>query len=190
MGKRRATVLAAAAMLLMAGLVGSIWQSDLIGWWRGEARYKGRYTNSWRTELRQYDYVGRFPFSHGVAASWDLIYERRSSAWEQWLAKTFPNLYSLDADSPPPLQAGDVEAIPVLLKLLHAPEWNVRLLAIDGLRACQGCCDEEITELLALLEDEHPMVVKTAKWALWDIARIAWEDTLPSDDETVYGKLR
>jgi hypothetical protein len=38
-------------ILVIAGLAGSLWQSELIGWWRGEAKYKGRYTNSWRAEL-------------------------------------------------------------------------------------------------------------------------------------------
>ena len=181
MNRRRALLLASA--LLTIAFAGSVFQSDLVGWWRGEAKYKGRYANAWRMELRKYEFVRTFNFAHGVSGHWVLIFERKPAVWEKWLASALPSVYKLKTDSKPPLHEGDEEAFPVLIELLRAPEWNVRLLAMDGLRAIPGYTDEEITELHALLEDEHPIVVKTAKWALWDIARIAVEDTLPADDD-------
>src|SRR5262245_60882608 len=115
MTRRRALLLASA--LLAIAFAGSVFQSDLIGWWRGEAKYKGRYTNAWRMELRKYEYVGRFPWPRGVHADWDLIYKRKHAAWERWLAQALPSLYKLKTDSTPPLHDGDEEAIPVLVEL-------------------------------------------------------------------------
>src|SRR5262249_60982656 len=86
------------------------YQSALIGWWRGEAKYKGRYTHPWRAEMRCYHASVEFDMlGHGY---WDFV--RTPSVWEQWLSRVLPNSSQPKLDSPPPLQDGNPEAVAVL----------------------------------------------------------------------------
>ena len=107
MTKRRIK-LALALAILAAVLMAAFYQSTIIGWWRGEAKYHGRYTNSWRAQLRGYEFwVGFRPPGH---RAW--IFAPKPSRWEQWLGKLLPISYPPDLGFHPPLQDGDPDAVP------------------------------------------------------------------------------
>jgi len=147
-GRRRRLFICLTGVAILA--TAAFYQSALIGWWRGEAKYKGRYTNSWRAEMRCYDvHVGFDGLGHGY---WDI--ERKPSKWEKWLSKVLPVSFQPKLDSPPPLQNGDPEAVPVLIELLQTPERNVRILAARGLETIGPPARPVVPVLLTLLEDE------------------------------------
>jgi hypothetical protein len=159
MTKRRKCLFVSLAVVAIL-VAAAYYQSDIIGWWRGEAKYKGRYTNSWRVELRSYEPLG--VGSHGYV-SWHFF--RRHTKWEDWLSKVMPGKYqpiaplSLVAD-------GDPEAVPVLVELLSAPEPIVRMIAASGLERIGLPAREAIPALLALLEDEDELVANLSRQAL------------------------
>jgi hypothetical protein len=146
----------------------TIFHSDLIGWWRGEAIYQGRYTNAWRAELRKYDQVIGYFEGRGGAERWFLFYWHEPTQWERWLAKLWPARFPTGRRQfDPPWQEGDAEAIPVLLELLHqAPEPNVRALAARGLGQVGPAAHEAVPMLLAALDDEADIVAHEAAAAL------------------------
>src|SRR5262245_28376878 len=119
MMKRRIKLISALAILAPLFLA-AVYQSELIGWWRGEAKYQGRYTHSWRAELRTYDIY----FGYGSVWHWDWTFFRRPSWWERWCSKLLPKPYESYFSTLPPLQDGDPEAGAVLTELLQAPEKN------------------------------------------------------------------
>jgi hypothetical protein len=127
-------------------------QSALIGWWRGEAKYKGRYTNSWRAELRTYKYRGHAFYGcwGGSDSMW--FFEREPSKWEEWLGCVLPKGFPSKRDSAPPLQDGDPNAIRVLIELLEAPEQNVRIQAANALERTGEAARDAIPALLAMLK--------------------------------------
>jgi hypothetical protein len=148
--------------ILAAVVLANFYSSDLIGWWRGEAKYRGRYTNYWRAELRCYHVeLGRDVLGHGY---WDFV--RTQSVWEQWLSKLLPISFQPKLDSPAPLQDGDPEAVPVLIELLQAPERTVRILAAHGLETIGSPARPAVPALLTLLKDENGDVVSQAILAL------------------------
>jgi hypothetical protein len=136
------------------------YQSALIGWWRGEAKYKGRYTNSWRAELRSYY---SFSASNLGTAEWSFF--PRTSKLEDWFGKVMSG-NSLKVHPPAPLQDGDPEAIPVLVELLNAPEPIVRLMAAAGLEQIGSPAGEAIPALSALVDDEDGDVAFAARQAI------------------------
>src|SRR5205807_1766311 len=89
--------------------------------------------------------------------------------WEQWLSKLLPSSYPPDLGFHPPLQDGDPDAVPVLVELLRAPEVNVRILAVWGLKEVGSRARETIPALLAALNDEDEEVAHQAWWALHSI---------------------
>jgi hypothetical protein len=153
--------LAAVAILATA----AFYQSDLIGWWRGEAKYKGRYTNSWRAELRTYKYCGYAQYT-----SWDghsiWIFRREPSKWEEWLERVLPKGFPAKKDSTRPLRDGDPEAISVLIELLDAPEQNVRIQAANGLERAGEAARDAIPALLAMLKIQDWDAALAARQAL------------------------
>ena len=48
-GRKKLLLICLAGVAIV--VAAAFYQSDIIGWWRGEAKYKGRYTNSWRAEM-------------------------------------------------------------------------------------------------------------------------------------------
>jgi hypothetical protein len=185
MTKRRVNVLAIGGMLLVAGMVGSIWQSDLIGWWRGEAKYKGRYTNSWRVELRRWEKVSICGGSSGQPR---LVWSRGPALWHEWLAEPFARPGDFDSPVSPPLLNGDPEAIPVLVELLRAPEPNVRLIAAEALASFGRGTTEGflpavraiLPDIRATLDDEDQERRSQAEQTLRAIERILfWASLVP-----------
>jgi len=157
MTRRRALLLAGA--LLAITFVGSVFQSDLIGWWRGEAKYKGRYTNSWRAELRSYDNCFR------ISNEWYFFHT--TSRGEQWVFKFLPNSSQLNNRFDPPWADGDPEAIPVLVELLKSPERHVRIIAAYGLEIIGPPARDAIPALLAMvLRDDDEDAATEAWWAI------------------------
>jgi hypothetical protein len=138
----------------------AFYQSALIGWWRGEAKYKGRYTNSWRAEMRSYD--TRFIASLGIV-DWGFV--RAPSKWEIWLAKLLPG-YSPTVNQSPPLQDGDPEAVSLLLELLKAPEPIFRIMAASGLEKIGPPAREAVSALSALVNVEDGGVGIASRQAL------------------------
>jgi hypothetical protein len=153
-------VLAVLAALCLAALN----QSTIIGWWRGEAKYKGRYTNSWRAELRAYD-LPHLGFNNLGHTTW--YFERTPSPWEGWFSKLLPSSFKSKLDPSLPLQDGDPEAVLVLVELLEAPEANVRFMAaygleticfVNGRQSIRSTTHVAIAALLAALNDEDEQV--------------------------------
>jgi len=155
--RRRRLLFCLAGVVILATL--AVYQSALIGWWRGEAKYKGRYTNSWRAELRGYDRIGIGDY--GV----DWIFVRRPSRLEVWLAKVMRG-NAPKVHPPAPLQDGDPEAIPVLVELLKSPEPIVRIMAASGLQQIGSLASEAVPALSALVDDEDGDVAFTARQAI------------------------
>src|SRR5262249_28053559 len=163
MTKRRLLVLGSVLLVLL--FIGFLFQCELIGWWRGEAKYKGRYTNSWRAELRQYH--RGFNWSSLRREYW--TYSPVSTRWERLLAKVLPTRRSLIVQFDPPLQEGDAQGIPVLLELLRAPEPNVRALAARGLGEIGSAACSAVPALLSSLNDASGEVALEAAAALYAI---------------------
>jgi hypothetical protein len=137
----------------------AFYQSALIGWWRGEAKYKGRYTNSWRTELRAYDHYFR------ISSDW--YFFRTPSRWDPWFSKILPKSFTSNDRFDPPWKDGDPEAIPVLLELLQAHEPHVRIIAASGLETIGPAARDTIPALLAMLRDDNDEdVACEAFWAI------------------------
>jgi len=141
-------------------------QSALIGWWRGEAKYKGRYTNSWRAELRTYKYRGYAYFGCWGSSDSIWFFEREPSKWEECLKKVLPKGFRAKKDSTPPLRDGDAEAISVLIELLEAPEQNVRIQAANGLERAGEAARDAIPALLAMLKMQDWEAAIAARQAL------------------------
>jgi hypothetical protein len=135
---------------MVAAVIAAFYQSALIGWWRGEAKYKGRYTNSWRAEMRAYEYMG-FDGGNGYLHFW---FVRSPTKWENLLEILLPGKLRPGSLSSPPLQNGDPESVPVLEQLLQAPEANVRILAAIGLEQIGPPAQAAVPTLLAVLHDE------------------------------------
>jgi hypothetical protein len=156
------------AAVLATVLATAVFHRDVVGWWRGEAKYRGRYTNSWRAELRQYHrWVGQYPSSILTDAKTpDSFYVQMPTRLEQLLAKLWPTRYPIEVWLDPPLQQGDTQALPVLLQLLNAPEPNVRVLAIRGLGNVGPAAREAVPILLAALDDDGDGVADEAAAAL------------------------
>jgi hypothetical protein len=163
--RRGVFLIVSAAMV--AAVIATFYQSALIGWWRGEAKYKGRYTNWWRTELREYyrlPSLSRF----GGQTNWCFI--RCPTKWERWLAKVLPG-DSQTVYQSPPLQDADPESVQVLIELLRAPEPIVRLIAAAGLENIGSPAREAAPALLALVDDEDECVALASRQALRVIQR-------------------
>jgi hypothetical protein len=155
MSKRRKLLLICLAALVILATA-AFNQSALIGWWRGEAKYKGRYTNSWRAELRSYDNCFR------ISSEWYFCHT--PSRWEQWLSKILPNSSQLSNRFDPPWEDGDPEAIPVLVELLKSPERHVRIIAAYGLEIIGPPARDAIPALLAMLLRDDDEDVATEAW--------------------------
>jgi hypothetical protein len=159
--RRRALLILGAAMV--AAIVAAFNQSALIGWWRGEAKYKGRYTNSWRAELRAYERIFGMIGDGGTHVRWCFI--RQPAKWEEIFDKLL-NRHAQTIDHSPPLQDGDAEAVPVLVELLQAPEANVRIIAAQGLEGIGPPARKAIPALIALIDDEDEDVAFASRQAL------------------------
>jgi hypothetical protein len=156
---RRFLLVSLAGVAILA--TATFYQSALIGWWRGEAKYKGRYTNSWHDELRAYEHshvYSRYP----PDSRWK--FARPEPSWRVFIAERFPGLIRLKWDLNPPLQDGDPKAVAVLIALLDAPEPHVRSLAARGLESIGPPANEAVPALLRLTDDPEGM----PSWSAWE----------------------
>lgn len=165
--KRRLLLLGIALLALL--LAGSIFRNDLIGWWRGEAKYKGWYTNAWRAELRLWEKVRICGGSSGQSR---LIWVRRPASGDEWLAELFLSAGDPGGPLSPPLFDNDPEAVPVLAELLRAPEPNVRLAAVEALQRIGPPASDALRALLLVFEDDDEEVRQQAAQALQAIRPI------------------
>jgi hypothetical protein len=182
MTKRRKAALIGVAILAVIVLA-NFYSSDLIGWWRGEAKYKGRYTNSWRVKLRPFE--GPFVEQESLYCV-KYTFMRQPSKWDEWLANILPSRFNAKVDFDPPLQDGDHEAAGVLAELLGAPEPNVRVLAALGLKQIGKPARDAVPALLVAAEDKDPYVAMAAEDAVGSVdpglavsrclARLGWFD--------------
>jgi hypothetical protein len=159
--RRRYLLISLAGMAILVAAV--FYQRDIIGWWRGEAKYKGRYTNSWRAEMRSYKRIFGI-----VGGSWEVhwSYERIPNKWEEWLAQVIPDSsQSKYAESLPPLN-GDPAAIPVLVELLQAPETDIRIMAVQALESLGSAAKDAIPVLSVLDNDDDSDVRFAARRAI------------------------
>ena len=161
MTKRRKLALIGVAVLT-AILVANFYSSDLIGWWRGEASYRGRYTNSWRAELASYEFMGLF----GGPGDPDRLFVRVPTKWDKLLERMGLGTQKGRPPSSPPLQDGHPEGVQVLVELLQAPEANVRVLAARGLERIGPRAREAIPALLALVDDDDDHVPLASQSAI------------------------
>jgi hypothetical protein len=154
--RRKLLVICLTALVILA--TAAFYQSALIGWWRGEAKYKGRYTNSWRAEMRCYE----GGMAEGNLWHLDYAFSQKSSLWENWLDKLGVRKRSLGGftigvpdrhDLGIVLQDGDPDAVPVLMELLNDEDPTVRLLAIFGLQRVGAAARDAVPQLLALCPD-------------------------------------
>jgi hypothetical protein len=162
----------AATLVVCAGVLSLIQpvRTELIGRWRGESRYQGRFTNDWKLELRRYEVVCTINLNGKISRLRDL----RPLWWEPWLDKLAPSA------SPPrhghvPLKAGDPAAVPVLLELLRDEDARIRLIAVEALSRVGANARQAVPALLTALEDEDEAVRTEAVWALWFIDHEAAE---------------
>jgi hypothetical protein len=153
---------------MVAAIVATFYQSALIGWWRGEAKYKGRYTNSWRAELRAYERIFGVMSDKRTNVKWFFV--RQPTKWEEAFDKLF-NSNAQNIDHSPPLQDGNAEAVPVLVELLQAPEANVRIIAAQGLEEIGPSASEAVPALQRALRDEDQEVAQASRQALRAINR-------------------
>ena len=131
----------------------------------GESKYKCRYTNSWRAELRTYSL-----FAVADVGTLDSFFVfREPNPWKTWIAELTEWQVDNYYDFCPPLQDGDPEAIPVLAELLRAPEANVRVIAACGLREIGAPARSAIPALLALENDKDPDVRLACQLAIGSI---------------------
>src|SRR5262249_4899492 len=115
---RKPLIRLAFALAILAPLcLTAHYQSTIIGWWRGEAKYKGKYRNYWHQELRAYDH-SHFHTKYPPDSRWK--FARLEPRWRVFIAKLFPSWIPLRWDTNPPLQDGDPRAIAVLIELLDA----------------------------------------------------------------------
>jgi hypothetical protein len=151
--------------LLIAIIVASFNSSGLIGWWRGEAKYQGKYTNYWREELCAYQLWGydRDPFySH-----WTFI--RLPSKLDRFLSNIGLSSSQAGIGFEPPLQYPEPDAVPVLIELLDSREQDVRILAANGLGNIGPKARDANPALLDASMDEDPLVAQAAREAIWAI---------------------
>jgi HEAT repeats len=152
--------------LLTAGALRFGW-SDLVGWARGEARYRGRCTNAWADDVR--DWVPMWivgtsgpRHSHRPAKPPTCFVRVQADPW--W----WPALHGVSVCTEnPPLQEGDPAAVSLLLELLRDRDRTVRLLASQGLGRVGPAAKEAVPALRDLaLHDEDEAVRATAQDAL------------------------
>jgi hypothetical protein len=140
-------------------------RSAIIGWWRGEAQYSGKYTNYWHDELRAYD-ISHVYIRHSPGSRW--VFARPERPWRVFIAKRFPGLITLNGLDlhPPPLQDGDLKAVAVLTELLNAPESHVRSLAARGLESVGPAAKKAVPALLRVAQSPDGLSSNSAWEAL------------------------
>ena len=183
MTRRRVLLLASA--LLAITFACSVFRSDLTGWWRGEAKYKGRYTNSWRAELLQWD--GHRDAVHIVLLN---LPQHQSSWWESLRDKLLP---SANARTPDVwlLLDDDPEAIPVLIELLRDPERKVRMHTIELLKwkgeilKWKGLDALDVVEVLKEIERSEDRELSDRASSAIRRIHPAWVDASPLADEPI-----
>jgi hypothetical protein len=164
------------AILLISTFVVIYYQSDIIGWWRGEAKYQGKYTNYWERELQDFRVQETGPSGHDVRFGVG-IHRTPKSKWEEWCQKLITGFLS-NPRQKPPLQNGDPDALAVLVELLRSGHRDVRIIAALGLEEIGPKAGTAVPALLAALEDEERLVVYFAWYALKEIdSAAAWENS-------------
>jgi hypothetical protein len=113
----------------------------LIGWWRGEAFYRGRPTSYHRLFGRasrcHLGWAVEFP--EPKFASW--VRQHVSSDLADWLH-----------DSQPPMSAPGADAVPVLLQMLGDPDQSVRIVAVGWLHIVRPPARDALPALRAMLD--------------------------------------
>jgi hypothetical protein len=162
----RVLALVCVVAVLALAVAGALYRSALIGWWRGEAQYRGRYTNSWDAEVRHWRIVGYI----GGNGHCSPIYSREPSWWLLMLDKLGCGRF-MDRSYPVPsiLEGCDPAAAPVLVELLRSPNSNVRILAATALAETGPGARDALAALRALQDDEDSEVRWAAETAIWEI---------------------
>jgi hypothetical protein len=160
----RRRVLLILSAVMVAAIIAAFYQSALIGWWRGEAKYKGRYTNSWRAELRCYKRIFGIVGGGLMEVHWS--YERVPSKWEGWLAEVIPDTSQSKYAESLQLLNGDPAAIPVLVELLQAPETDIRIMAVQAMERLGSEAQDAIPALSVLDNDDDSDVRLAARQAI------------------------
>jgi hypothetical protein len=172
MTKRRKLALFGVA-ILAAIVLANFYASDLIGWSRGEAKYLGRYTNSWESELRHYRPLGEF--INDGASRVHYVFLREPTNWEKWRGELIPGLSTPAPDNRPPLQEGDPDAVGVLVELLKSPHSNVRIMAANGLEHIGPAAHAAIPALLVAWDGGQYSAWQALKAIDPTVANEAWE---------------
>src|SRR5262245_48628888 len=153
--------LAAGVALLATWLVPVVRQSA-VGWWRGEASYRGRYTNAWADEFRGFEPV-RWLYHAGIF---------RPEIPNGLEREEPPSLFGNGRSRccwiiAPPLWEGDPESVPVLLGLLRDPDRRLRVIAAKGLGNVGPDARDAVPALLRRAADDPDAQVRVvAAWAL------------------------
>ena len=169
MRRSRPWLFGAALISLLTLATQSYWSSSLIGYWRGEASYHGRYTNYWKGVLSsfQVEQLG-WNFEGALtpqAAPEKLLAIRRAeSLWDKWLSCVgLPQRTAV-----PSLLDGGPEAIEVLIDLLNVQDENVQRLANLGLRRSGKYARPAVPLLLNRIEVAKPAmqweIYNTLEW--------------------------
>jgi HEAT repeats len=161
---RRALLLVCLPLLgLVLTALSPFWRPPLIGLYRGESTYQGRYTNEWRADLQQWEVIDRgkcdgSPFRCRL---------RRPPFWNQWLR--LPTASASPPFEQHPLMQHDPASVPVLLDLLHDPDPEIRLIAIEALEKIGPDARAAVPVLFELLDNEDQDVSEAAEDALFHI---------------------
>jgi HEAT repeats len=137
------------------------YHSQLVGWWRGEAIYRGKYTNGSRTEMRRWEIVGL----SGDTRSHNWHYARVPSRWETWVQNLTGRLAN-SRDFAFPLVDADADALPVIRELLCDPDARIRLMVTSLLRGMGAEGAFALPDLLDRLADDDDDVRIEAQVAL------------------------
>jgi hypothetical protein len=134
---------------LVTGAAGWIGRSELRGWYRGEARFRGHYTNFWEEQLMQWRSVSSIDADGSTKRVW---YRGGNSFWDRTASKMgWSTSFSVEVVPPIALLEGEPEALPVLMELSSVPQRDVRLLVALGVYKIPAENNELGDEALVLL---------------------------------------
>jgi len=158
-------------LLLLLSAVGALLHPSihwgLLGWWRGEAFYRGMPTSYWVNEIEE-SYHGIWGVGSVKIVGEPIWYvETQPSPWDrlrqQWLSGPAPVSQVI---SNSPLLADDSAALPVLLQLLRSEVVKVRRVAVSGLAAQARDRPGVVEALQDAANDPDELVQDQARQAL------------------------
>jgi hypothetical protein len=164
-GRKKLLLICLAGVAIV--VAAAFYQSDIIGWWRGEAKYKGSYTNEWRSKLRSYVFC--YDHDDGLWLT-DGVFVQMPTKLDEWISKFVPDGFPRAGyDFYPPLRYPEPDAVPVLIELLGSREKNVRILAANSLENIGPPARDAVHALLASAQTNDKNVEKAALLAVWKI---------------------